>query len=273
MRIAKEEEEKVKDVKKYIQEKKEELANLLRRLVEENNDKTDAEKMSRDEFVIDHNGKEAIMESISTELNELKSNIMKDNSEVYILATRIRQECWDTMQNNACQIRTFSCNHLSLSVSNLPMRKMTPSDERAYELVLRLRMCEIRDIRRHPKSASHSGTCWAGFLDETLPTANFIVNTGKLGATDEYSVILSQHTASPTKNNGESVHKPNYADDENDDGYDSYIDIDHNCPHYYLLYPPLAVRTDGQRQTQLIILKGLICNIAINFNEMKDLKD
>ena len=61
--------------------------------------------------------------------------------------------------------------------------------------------------------------------------------------------------------------KPNYPDNENDDGCDSYIDIDHNCPHYYLLYPPLAVRTDGQRRTQLIILKGLIRNIAINFNE------
>ena len=77
-----------------------------------------------------------------------------------MLASRIRQECWDVMQNHACDINALAIE--VLKVKNLPVRKMSSGQQRKLDILKSLRITEIMKMKADGKNS----TTWAGLTDE-----------------------------------------------------------------------------------------------------------
>jgi len=254
------------------------LSSRLRALLAADAAAPDIEKMDRSEFVIDVKGRDLHNTKNLENSEEARKNIKDEDMVKDMISARIRQECWDSMIDHASEVRGLMSDN---RVRNFPVAKLTQKEKRQLEIVKRLRMGEIMDIRRNLANAKKGGLIWKGLVDEISADCNWIINASNLKATDDCHSIKEQLDAF-VGNEGEKK-----TDDSNDkkekDGEDNYDnegeDNDGNIivdekNLLNMLYHPLAVRNDHQRKSQMVMLKELCRMIAMDFNkEFEKLKN
>ena len=234
------------------------LSGRLRDILERNKEAPDLEKMDRDEFVIDVDGKAAYEEKNLRTAEDVRKSIKDEDRKKDMIASRIRQECWDVMENHANAINALATE--DLHVKNLPVRKMPSSQLRKLNLLKTLRLSEIMTMR----GDGEKSTNWSGLTDEVPATIKWIVNTGVLEGTADVEEIKKQ-IEEVSRKDGEEEKKEEAADEDEEEGLD--VEITENSPIAAFLYHPLAIRTDAQRRMQITFLNELVRQISANFNK------
>ncbi len=236
------------------------LAERLKSMLAHNESAPDIEKMARDEFVIDVKGKEDFEAANSAAVEVETKRIKSEDTAKDMIASRIRKDCWDSMQIHACDI--IALQSKINKVANFPVRKMSSKETRQFELVRRMRLTEINDIK---KATGSKETCWDGLTNEVPATIKWMVNTGILKPSSSTEEIVAQF-----KSFEEEEKKEEDVDAGDDDDFAEVVELSENSPISTFLYHPVAVRTDSQRKTQIILIKELVRQISIDFNKRFD---
>ena len=243
-----------------------EIKKRMTHLIKRNKNLPESEKLDRSEFVIDYQRIEKINDDTNKEIEQLRKEIEDKNCDNNIIACRIREECWDTMLVNQCLIKPFSTTQDV--VYNFAIRKMSKFDKRELDIATRLRITELYDMQRNPNNVSRSGLNWRSFLDIHCK-GHFMLNAGKLDNSNLCSSILLDQDMQKTlifeKEDGSQK-----LIEETDDFLANLLDGSKKHPNHSFLYPPMAVRTDGQRRIQIILMKSLMREISIDFNKCFD---
>jgi len=250
-----------KDLRDVIRSKIGNVSQKIQAMIQANDERDEREQLDQKEFFIDVIGKQNYQKEINKEAEEMKNKIRSKNEENDMVSARLRQMHWDTMETHACDIRTVLPHQNStVSVSNFPLRKIPKKEERELQIIKRLRRCEINEIQRNRNKASRRGLCWSSFLDETpseTPEGSFLVDPTICKSTQ-----LSDSRAALSDKKENDV----FTFTDNDDVFDSFVEVSDDLPTHMMLYPPLYIRTDGQRRMQIILLKEHAREVAKDFN-------
>ena len=237
------------------------LSKRLDVMLKANASAADIDKMDRGEFVIDLSGKSRFLTDNSTVAETRRADIQKADMAKDMLASRIRQECWDSMDTHACDV--LALLNAEARVSNFPVRKMPSGDQRKLDMVKRMRVIEIREIQR---STGTKETHWPGLTDEVPSTITWMVNAGLMRPSTNTDEIVAQYKNFVTEEEKKTEEAPVEEDAEEKE----IPDVTETSPIPSFLYPPMAVRTDPQRKAQIVLLMELARQIAIDFNKQFD---
>ncbi|CBJ28164.1 conserved unknown protein [Ectocarpus siliculosus] len=215
--------------RKVVGEFKERLA----RIIEKNETLPELEKMERSEFVVDVAGRDRKIDANEAAAKKLGEDIRTRNLGKELIASRIKIECWDSMEVQKKQVWRIQPD--GVFVENFAIRRRSPEELALINKVKQMRALELRDVRRGTYSASRA---WPGLLDEDDD-----------GSDDEDKD--EEDTEDPI-----AALEVLEAADETDPTY--------------LLYPPLALRTPRQRRTQIVLLGELVLDIQRAFNRHLD---
>jgi hypothetical protein len=128
-----------------------EIKGRLSTLLNENEQRTELEKMERLEFVVDVNGQEMLVTENQRRADTVRISYFKLNSFNELIAARVRHACWDS---NSVQSRSLlpllesENDRKAVCVSSLPIRKCSDDETQTLERIKRLRAVEMRSQRK-----------------------------------------------------------------------------------------------------------------------------
>ncbi|CAM9947612.1 unnamed protein product [Ectocarpus sp. 12 AP-2014] len=277
--------------RKVIGEFKERLACII----EKNETLPELEKMERSEFVVDVAGRDRKVAANEAAAKKLGEDIRTRNLGKELIASRIKIECWDSMEVQKKQVWRIQPD--GVFVENFAIRRRSPEELALINKVKQMRALELRDVRRGTYSASRA---WPGLLDEVPSDISWMVNEGRLApVVDVVQALRDEAAGAGNTAKGTGGKGSGAADDmaktssnkaatkqEDDDGSDDedkdeedtedpiaaleVLEAADETDPTYLLYPPLALRTPRQRRTQIVLLGELVLDIQRAFNRHLD---
>lgn len=137
------------------------IGGRLRTVLQKNADANELEKMDLDEFVIDLQRKQEIIDSNAEAVNKLREQYEIKNARNELIAARVRRDCWDTMDHHSVKLFPITSGGQYSSLSSFPVEKVTDQNREILERVKRLRAIEI-----HSQSATYN-TKGGGCVDKT----------------------------------------------------------------------------------------------------------
>ena len=216
------------------------------------------EKLSQEDCIIDrtrNNNKKSELQKYLESL--LHTNTTKTEDELMI-AVRIKEKYWDTMKDHLSILSEVSSSPTCL-VPNIPVRKLSKKEERTISIVKTLRMNEIVDIQRRKNKSSRNGLCWLNFLNNNALKVNFVFDIANY---DYHQNLDGMDTTSTFSRRN--------AHQERQD-VDTEINFSRATESKFstcsLLSPPLSIRSEGQRRSQLILLQQHGREISILYNK------
>ena len=111
------------------------------------------EKLDRDELVIDLDGRDRIIEDSKIELQHTRNLYLKRNLWNEAVASRVKEQCWDSMDVRERLILPFNEDDKT-RVSSFSILSTLKQDKRRLEIVKRLRGVEIRSQRAHSQGVT-----------------------------------------------------------------------------------------------------------------------
>mmetsp|Transcript_407 Transcript_407/g.764 ORF Transcript_407/g.764 Transcript_407/m.764 type:complete len:1920 (-) Transcript_407:94-5853(-) len=286
----------------------ENIANRLQTLLTRNADANELEKMDLSEFVIDVKRKDEILQNNIDRVNKIQEMYARKNAANELIAARIRQQCWDSMEKHSVSLFPIQdCHSMKVTVASFPVEKVTDRMRIILDRVKRLRAIEIISQKAsfNTKGGGHidrvkSGNfrCSWGRNNHGCPSMiSWLLNDGTRWPIDDVvKVIIEQDrinaaakdagdSASPTKEGKEgdskkkmekqeSTHAPSAVEDDDDISLTadmSIADQDIDTKNIFnLLYSPQTVRTQVQKRMQIIFLKEILRIVKTNFNKHFD---
>ena len=257
-----------------LKEKVQEIAGKLNELLEANAAADELEQLDRLEFVVDIQGKEQREVANKTAAENVTADYHRRNMKNELIAARIRETCWDSMEATGRQLLPVSDDYGDLFVSSFPIQKYSDTEEEILKRVKRLRAVEIRGLKDHPKgmvqllpNGSHRCSwqapvhsvnhdiCWISNEGDRWPVADV------LGRLEEKASAAEK----AKKKSGDTEEEDDLAEEsellEMEKKEVDYKDI------FTLLYPPSAIRTEVQKRTQIVLLKEVIKLTKKKFND------
>ena len=262
------------------------ISGRLNTLLKNNLNCDEIEKLDRIDFVIDTVAKENLMkcnDQISSDLILSYANINNYNE---CVAARIRSLCWDTVEIHSCSLYPIKEGILSESVTTQPKVQSFPvhlysdAQVQTLERIKRLRSIEIRSQHAlFKESHQHlaDGVTSSSWMKISGQNCSWINGDGILWPTFDVMRKLNRACIEkPMENvNASDDFKPIQGRIETEDIVDgleqqlakSNID-ESSCLH--LIYPPLTVRTEIQRQFQVTLIQDVLHSIKLEFNKYFD---
>ena len=280
-----------------------EISHRLRILLQQNAERSELEVLNREEFVIDEESRDILLQERQKRVDEVRSLYEKRNLWHELLAARVRQKCWDSMEVKSLTLLSFatatntsssgSSNDSNKRTSKVAVNSFSVSKSSAEHVdvlskVKRLRGMEARmqhvsslgSVHRVPGATGIHRSAWGTSLRGCPPNVSWISNDGtrwplsdqidKLLANEK---VLAPNAATDKEKEKESKEKASaavvVADDDDEMSANSTED-DHGIDDnniLNLLYPPQAVRTQVQKRTQIILLKEIVRQLRTKFNE------
>lgn len=255
------------------------LADLRRRLHEllaKNEISSSIEKMSREDFVVDVAGREKLLAASRLRAKELEHKLKEEDKARNAVSSRIRFDCWDSMEVQATECRAFQ--RTNVLVSSFPLKHRSVEELRRTDCIRILRKLELRDI----SLSGALNTTWPRNSNIIPQEIAWIFNQGELrpvlDVTEKSNIndisTPMQESNRPDLNNSviasitskKSNESPE--DEEEEDGdvrirEEEALDVDSLITQ---LYPPLTLNTPIQKRTQQILLHQLINQVQVNFN-------
>ena len=232
--------------KESLQMRLGQLSERINSMLRDNESRDGVERLDGAEFLIDVEGERSQKEAMKREAKNLRDQIKARDNENDAASAYLKKKHWDAMEVHRCEIRTIA-RGATKSVSNIPLQKVCEDDERKFIFSKRMRLIEIKEMHRDQNKASRRGSCWSSFLSNA----------------SKGNLILDPTTSPPTKSISEETE---YFDTDDEEMFSYFQNVREDCPLHLLVYPPLAVRTDRQRRTQIILLRELNREIARQFN-------
>lgn len=265
----------------------------LAAMLERNMMRNELEMLERDEFVVDVAGRDAVINEGKRLATNLRNAYTERNLWNELIAARIREQCWGSMQVKAVQLLPFSLGGTAdknvFGLSSFSVQKATDDEIAMLDKIKRLRAVEMMSQRNHEGGAI-----------QKLPNGNFRVSwaTSSTGCPQDVSWMHSEGARWPSSNimeiliqnmseqsdkkegggqqGGDGGVDAVGVDAQDDDNSISSLEKDNDFKNIddnnilNLLYHPQGVRTRVQKRTQIALLKEVVRMIRIKFNECFD---
>jgi WD40 repeat protein len=258
-----------------------EIGQRLRVLIAQNAERNELEILDRSEFVIDVKRKDDTISENAAKAALTRRQYAQRNYCNELRAARIRGKCWDQQEIKATVVLPLlpsAENALGMGVSSFPVQKYSAEQLASLNKVKRLRGMEVRvqradeqgDVTRIAGTTFYR-SAWRTALAGCPQTVSWISNDGtRWPISDKVATLLAadkvaDNSAGAGKEKGPDA--PAAEADEDDGGMDEEeLVLDENNV-LNLLYPPQAVRSQAQKRTQILLLKEVIRQVRVKFNE------
>ena len=288
-------------VKEERRERVRTLAAELRSVLSHNDRVPALEQLEREEFVIDLDGKEHMLADAAARAEEVRRRIRMENVGQELVASRIRGECYDSMEVKGTSL--LAITQPGLRVRNFPIVTRDPTEVARDERTLMRRRIELREQHvanveardgSNPEGLSSAPhpyrNAWPGTLAPVAPDISWVVNDGAMAPVYELTVEDASAGGKGGKGGkgeggegkgGEAAGGEGEGKGGGDDGGDkgSGGEDDGGGEHggaseeamdestLGLMYRPLTVRTSVQRRTQIVVLQAYVRELKQTFNK------
>lgn len=270
-----------------------EIGNRLKKLLDQNQMRTDLEQLERGAFVVDEQRRDEILDAnvVNAEA-ERNLHRQKDLLEE-LCASRVRSKCWDTSKTRSYSILPFSASGVDNipkvnhdAVSSFSVRRYDAVHQDQLSKVTRLRGMEVRaqhlsplgDVTKVPNSSNYR-CAWKAAVAGCPGSISWVANEGVkwpvYGSIEKFLVDeqLEAEKAKDVKGkDGKDKDAKDGSVDEDDynaDPDEEVVELEEN-DILNLLYPPQSVRTPVQKRNQIILLTEVINQLRNKFNAKFD---
>lgn len=276
------------------------ISGRLQTLLKRNEEAGELEKMDLHEFVVDVKQQKAIEEANSKKVAKLREEYENKNARNELIAARLREACWDTMETHSVSLSTIHEEDNLKFVSSFPVEKVSPGESVEIERIKRLRSIEI--LTQRSSSGKDNGGksdrtptgnwrfSWGGNLHSSPVMISWLMNDGARWARENVVEMIQEAdkaaaSAAEAKDKGSDSKQddkkkkkdgkqdsPETASTDHDEGSAGELggdgDQDVDLKNIFnLLYAPQTVRTPVQKRSQIILLKEVLRRVKGNFNK------
>ena len=288
-----------------VRESIEGVVDRLKTLLSKNEKADHLEQMDASEFVIDIEGRDALLKSNNDCVAQIMSHYNLINTKNELIAARIRQLCWDSMESGVRRLLpmqtavaentgSFASSQFPY-VCSFPIKALTEAQLVLLNRIKRLRSVEIRFQNLQSKVLNSAmGSCtqlpsgswrstWESNSHKWNPVLlSWIVNDGTRWPSEniidellrrEKERVEEDSVAAAEKAKAtaalENVGAVVVATEDDDFGADNEKFIDENSV-FNMLLPPTSVRTAIQKRNQIVLLNEYCRVIKTKFNAVFD---
>ncbi|NXN32215.1 CFA43 protein, partial [Nycticryphes semicollaris] len=144
--VIREETQRFANQKKELQMGIKKLRKTIQKMMHENEQVPDIEKLEQGEFNLDTEKQERAQAEAEQEVARVREEIEMENLANRYLQDVIKHECWDAMSVKG---RAIKCFHMACEVKNYPLKEFSKEELEALEKVLRLQKIETADLKVH----------------------------------------------------------------------------------------------------------------------------
>ncbi|XP_068708688.1 cilia- and flagella-associated protein 43-like [Montipora foliosa] len=154
-----EEAKKFADIKRKLRQEIQELRNTVLQMMNDNQQAPEIERLDRHEYNLDTDQRQRLILEGEEKIKQVREEIELTNLANQYIRDMVKKECWDAMVVKGRSVNAF---HLSLSVSNYPMKERTKTEVEEIEYVTNQRKIEkaeaeaCRDVVSGPTSARNT---------------------------------------------------------------------------------------------------------------------
>ncbi|XP_035185715.1 cilia- and flagella-associated protein 43 isoform X4 [Oxyura jamaicensis] len=148
-KVIREETERFADQKKELQMGIKRLRKTIQKMLHENEQVPDIEKLEQQEFNLDTEEQERVQAEAEQEVARVREKIEMETLANCYLQNVIKHECWDSMSVKG---RTVKCFHIACEVKNYPLKELNEEELATLEKVLQLRKIEAADYKVQEKN-------------------------------------------------------------------------------------------------------------------------
>jgi len=223
-----------------------------------NNDQVNAlEKLDKDEFIINLEEQRRLEQEGDDRSHQVQQRIESENATRRVIFKRLLDELWTSMDEKGKELHGVKQAHLK--VTNFPVPVVSEARQTTYERAFMHRRIELREIQQ-----SHRTNVWPGVSEETNSGVklSWMVNEGKLSADPDVKTeteLAALEAEAEAKEQNEEQQSGG-----NDEGGDTVAKEEELLD---MLYRPLALRTNGQKRIQILLLEQLIRAMKLSFNQ------
>ncbi len=231
-----------------------------------NNTLPDIEKLEPEDLLVDLSGRDVKQCKNANAANTLRKELHDKCTNKELTCARIVTKCQGSMEVLACEIRGL--RRQELVVDNFALSKRDAIDVDRTAAICRIRTLEMKDIRRSANESSSTTTLrtWKRLHNEVPNNVSWILNEGSHAPVVDVVSELKQKRKGEEELSAINGKKPNDGDFTNHHKLlrkSKVINLDIS----QLLYPPWALRTPRQIQSQIILLVKLVREMRIAFNK------
>ncbi|XP_010158865.1 PREDICTED: WD repeat-containing protein 96 [Eurypyga helias] len=145
-KVIREESQRFANQKKELQMGIKKLHNTIQKMMRENEQVPDIEKLEQQEFSLDVEELERAQAEAEQEVARVRKEIEMENLANRYLQNVIKHECWDAM---CVKGRAVKCFRMACEVRNYPLKEHSEEEVETLEKVLRLKKIETADLEVH----------------------------------------------------------------------------------------------------------------------------
>lgn len=118
------------------------IKDSLHQLLAENEHATEIEQLDRDEFVIDVERRDKIVDEGENECQEIRDEALRTMLRLEILRNKVKESTWDKMEDEH-QSKAIMSIQSEVKIWNYPIRKREPKEQRMLNIVQNSRKIEL----------------------------------------------------------------------------------------------------------------------------------
>ena len=267
------------------------LAERLNEILVANDEAPSLEKMDSSEFVVDLMGKQTIIQANHNEVEQIREQYHTQNMFNELVAARIRQSYWDTMEHQSAKLLPIQPPETSSAgnthVTSFSVKMWTDKEKQLYERTRTLRSVEVRSQKTQMEgkiqfvNTTNARAVWSTSVTGIPTNVDWIAFDGqRWPCMDVVEMLLQKEQkeaeaakAQTGKEGAPPVEAASGVVDvavEEDYGEEDDAKAFDDTNVFNLLYPPTAVRTHIQKRYQIIFMKEVARLIRLKFNEHFD---
>ncbi|XP_009572136.1 PREDICTED: WD repeat-containing protein 96, partial [Fulmarus glacialis] len=148
-KVIREETERFANQKEELQMGIKKLRKTIQKMMHENEQVPDIEKLEQQEFNLDIEEQERAQAEAEQEVARVRKEIETENLANRYLQDVIKHECWDAM---CVKGRAVKCFHMACEVKNYPLKERSEEELETLEKVLKLKKIETADLKVQKKN-------------------------------------------------------------------------------------------------------------------------
>ncbi|XP_065528265.1 cilia- and flagella-associated protein 43 isoform X1 [Lathamus discolor] len=149
-KVMKEETQRFGNQKKELEMKVEKLRETIQKMMLENEQVPDTEKLEPQEFNLDIEEQEKAQAEAEQKVIMTRKEIEMENLANRYVQDVIKRECWDAMYVKGRAVKSF---HTAHEVKNYPLKKRSKEELETLEKVIRLKKVETADVKEEGEKA------------------------------------------------------------------------------------------------------------------------
>ncbi|KAJ3299843.1 Cilia- and flagella-associated protein 43 [Borealophlyctis nickersoniae] len=207
------------------------IRDRLVKAMQKNETLPELERIDREEFVVDFEQRDALLEEAETKTRKVRKEIEEENLKKRVIRNRIKRECWDSMEVIGQSIKSFRADPVTnriVEVINYPIRRRTPEELAVVAKVKLLRRTQMMVAAATKQTQKKTGPRDVDLSDE---------------------------------------HEEGHVGDANDKPAEPTLEDIAKMSNRALLYDPFELTTNERKRTQIVLLKEVLLDIRHEFNE------